>query len=80
MTDKLDAAVKQVEAQANQVEMVKYEARIYPDGRPIAMFVPKDVTDLELLALMGQVLAMGDQLRAQRPVSKLVLPISARPT
>jgi hypothetical protein len=44
-----------------------------PNGRPAAVAVPKDITDLELLALVGQVLAVGDKLRNQRPASGLVI-------
>jgi hypothetical protein len=40
--------------------------------RPAVLAVPSDISDVELLALIGAVLQVGDQLRSQRPTSRLV--------
>lgn len=39
--------------------------------RPAIIGVPQDITEMELLNLVGNVLAIGDQLRAQRPKHRL---------
>ncbi|HEY8869646.1 MAG TPA: hypothetical protein VIM30_09660 [Candidatus Limnocylindrales bacterium] len=42
--------------------------------RVAALSIPADITDLEWLGLVGAILQIGDQLRARRPSSRLVVP------
>jgi len=46
------------------------------ESKPIKMAgpLPVDVTDIELLAIIGAVLQIGDTLRAQRPSSRIIIP------
>lgn len=61
------------EPQGLQVEMAQVPFQLN-SGRPALVAVPKDVTDLELLSFFGALLALGDQLRAMRPSSRIELP------
>lgn len=42
-------------------------------GRPIALAVPADATDAELLGVVNAVLEVGDRLRAAKPKSPIAL-------
>jgi|GEM_PF-5429674 hypothetical protein len=72
---RVDAAVnaQPTVPEAQQVEMVQVQIGLN-SGRPAVVAIPKDITELELLSFFGQMLALGDQLRAQRPTSRIVLP------
>ena len=74
MSDPLEQAVKSVEDKAQSVELVQVTLKLPPNGRPFVLALPKDATDFEIIAAMCQVAAFGDQLRAQRPSSRIVLP------
>ena len=73
MTD-IAKAIENVEAKEQSVELVQVQMQLPPNGRPMILALPKDVTDFELIAAMCQVAAVGDKLRAQRPASRLVVP------
>ena len=74
MIDKITPAIQAAETKEQQVEMVRVQLQIPPNGRPVILALPKDITDIEIIATMCQVAALGDQLRAQRPVSRIILP------
>lgn len=79
MTDPIDRAVAAVEASPPIAEQ-RTQAQISLLGRRdrVALLnLPADVSDLELLALFGAILQIGDGLRAQRPASRIVGPNGA---
>lgn len=80
MTDQLAKAIEAVEQQASSVEMVQFQLKLPPNGRPAVIAIPKDVTDFEIIAVMVQVAAIGDQLRAQRPASRIIVPNVVTPS
>lgn len=67
--DPLDAAI----AAAEQVEMAQLQVTLLT-GRPALIALPKDASDVEILNLIGNILALGDQLRAMRPSSRIIIP------
>jgi hypothetical protein len=69
LPDPINAAI----AAEERVEMIQVQIKLAPNGRPALLAVPKDVSDFELLALFGQILVIGDQLRAQRPASRIIV-------
>ena len=70
MNDVIEEAVERV---ATKVDMVGMDFQLFT-GRPAQLAVPADVTDAELLHVIFHVLQLGDQLRAKRASSRLVLP------
>ncbi len=75
--DPVGAAVDAVEAQAHQVQMAQSPpiALMGNPARPMMIALPLDVTDMEVLNAIAQVLAFGDQLRARRAgASRLIIP------
>lgn len=72
MPDAIDAAIVAMEPKQQRVQAtVRLLGRA---DRLVALDLPADITDLEWLGLIGAVLGLGDQIRAQRPTSRLVLP------
>jgi hypothetical protein len=72
--DKVDEAIAAAEAKPT-VEMAQAQIRIMGrEDRPAIIAMPKDVTDMELIALMVSVAQFGDQLRAQRPSARIIIP------
>lgn len=69
--DPVDAAIAAA-AQPAEIAMVQSEFTL-PTGRPVAIAVPEDITDFELLSMVAVVLHLGDKLRAQRPSSRIHL-------
>lgn len=67
--DFLDAAIAAAERkEVVQIEMLTVAMKIMGrEDRPAQLVVPKDVTDMEIIALMVAVAQVGDQLRAMRP-------------
>lgn len=64
--DPIDRAIGAVQAPA-PIEMANVSLKIMgKDDRPAAISIPKDVTDVELLALVAAILHIGDQLRPMR--------------
>lgn len=64
--DKVDAALAAADApQAVQMAQATVQLMGNPQ-RPAMIAVPPDITDIELLSLIGNVLGFGDQLRARR--------------
>lgn len=77
--DRVDAAIASA---ANPGEPKGIEMRTLTiqlgTGRPAALVLPADVTDVELLGLISAVLQAGENLRAERPRSRLHLPRGGR--
>lgn len=72
MPDAIDAAIADAEPKPQRVQAtVKLLGR---DQRLVVLDLPADISDLEWLGLIGALLGLGDQIRAQRPNSRLVLP------
>lgn len=72
MTDLIDKAVEAVE---QTVQMVQVNGTMADTGRPFYLAIPADITDAELLGLLGWMSSqLAVQLRGQRPSSRLVLP------
>lgn len=71
--DKIAKAIAATEA-PQEIDAMQVQIRLAPNGRPAMIAVPKDITDMEWLSLTRAMLDVGDQLRKQRPTSRLVLP------
>ena len=50
-----------------------------PSGRPFVVALPIDFTDVEALQAVSALLMVMDQIRAQRPSSRIVIPNGVRP-
>ena len=72
--DKLAEAIADVESKP--IKMAgPFQMQIMGNpNRPAILSLPVDVTDIELLAIIGAVLQIGDTLRAQRPSSRIIIP------
>lgn len=70
--DKVDAAIEKIEAPADNAWFDI--ALMANPARMARVTVPADVSDLELLALIANVLGIGDRLRAQRKSSGILVP------
>lgn len=70
--DPVDEAVKAA-SQPVAPKMAEFGLQL-TTGRPAALMVPADMTDAEWLSLINGVLQIGDQMRAARPASRLVVP------
>ena len=71
MTDKVDEAIKAtVQVRMAQIGI----ALLGRQERPAQLAMPEDITDLELLNIIAVVLQTGDQLRAKRPASRILVP------
>lgn len=80
LDDKVAKAVDAVEAkeQLVQVDMQQVQVKLLGrDDRPAAIAVPRDITDLEIINLMVNIAVLGDQLRALRPSSRIIVPNGA---
>ena len=72
MPDAIDAAIAAAEPTQQRVQgTVNLLNR--PD-RLVALDLPADITDLEWLGLIGALLSLRDQIAAQRPGSRILLP------
>lgn len=73
----VDDAVAAAQAQPAQVQMVQRQITIHATGRPIIVAYPIDITDIEMLALVGwvgqEMPALRDQ-DAQQARSRIVVP------
>lgn len=72
--DAVAKVIAAVNAPAPQQRVQATVALLGRKDRPVALDLPADVTDIEWLGLIGALLSLGDQIRAQRPQSRLVLP------
>lgn len=68
--DSIDVAIAKAAPQATTANI----ALLGNPNRPALLVVPNDVTDMELIGLIAAVIQIGDQLRAQRPSARLLLP------
>ncbi|MBV9487341.1 MAG: hypothetical protein JO246_14945 [Frankiaceae bacterium] len=62
--DAIDQAIGAAEAPV-EIAMAEMQFTL-PTGRPMALMLPADATDFEILSAVAVVLHAGDQLRAQR--------------
>jgi hypothetical protein len=68
--DSIDVAIQKAAPRATTANI----ALLGNQNRPALLVVPDDITEMELLGLIGAVLQIGDQLRARRPVARLLVP------
>lgn len=68
--DPIDVAIAKAAPQATTANI----ALLGNPHRPALLVVPNDITEMELLGLIAVVLQVGDQLRAQRPSARILLP------
>lgn len=68
--DAIDAAIVKAAPQATTANI----ALLGNPNRPALLVVPTDITEMELPGLIAVVLRVGDQLRAQRPSARILLP------
>ena len=71
--DNVDAAIAAVAAQPVPVEMVHVPMTL-GTGRPYAVDLPRDVTDMEALQAVQGLLLAVDKVRQLAPASRLVVP------
>ena len=72
---KLDDAVAAVDDKLTIKMAGPIQLQLLGDpARPAVLSMPVDITDMELISLMVAVAQIGDQLRAKRPASRLILP------
>lgn len=72
----MDAIGKAIEANGKPpaVDMIQIPVTISSSGRPAMVALPADVTDVELLEIIGWLgSVVAPQLRARRPASRLVI-------
>jgi hypothetical protein len=77
-SDQLDAAIAATEGQKAVVQMEQINVTIASTGRPFAIGIPMDMTEPELLEVIGWMstnlrIHLG-QRRAKGPASRIVLP------
>lgn len=78
MTDRVDAAIAAAEAPGPiEVELRQFPVVISSTGRPAVLAVPPDLSESELLELMGwmAVYVRGELARARQPLAgRLIVP------
>lgn len=77
-TDAPDAIDAAIEKTTQTVEMIQVQIPLAPNGRPLILAVPRDVTADEMLSALVLVPSALVQMRGQNPASRIVLP-SGRP-
>lgn len=71
--DAVDDAIRAGAALPQAPGMAQFGLQL-ATGRPAGLMVPADITDTEWLSLINGVLQIGDQLRAARPASRILVP------